>query len=242
MKKTRILWSGLTGRVGVAAIEAAALRSDVEIVAGICRRNKRPNEAVLCRLYTYEELTVLSAVNVGGIQEDFDVIVDFSHGDNSWFVAELATKVRKPLVSGTAGLTNRNMATLYDLAQIVPVFRGGNFWFEVKHFIDDVVEYARKCDEHELLLVETFYEGKELPSETSKVIQQKVYQATGKLVQVDSRCQYEASSLVCDWCLADLHCRMSGFRDLADNVLSIARRMQRLRATGRLYVLNDLIS
>ena len=62
----RILWSGITGRVGKLAIEALKDNDDVLIVAGVCRND--------CNYYNYDQLD--------DIKEEYDVIVDFSHSDS----------------------------------------------------------------------------------------------------------------------------------------------------------------
>ena len=65
MVKTKILWSGITGRTGVQAEIASKTCERAEIVAGICRSDEK--------YYNYNQLEE--------INEDFDVIVDFSHKD-----------------------------------------------------------------------------------------------------------------------------------------------------------------
>ena len=127
-EKTKILWSGITGRTGVCALELAKQSNSVEIVAGICRSNPS--------YYHYNELD--------NIKEDFDVIVDFSHKDSFNEMLKFALKAKKPIIVGTAGLTEKQIKDMEEAANIIPVFRGGNFRFEVKEFIDDVVEYSKK--------------------------------------------------------------------------------------------------
>lgn len=64
------------------------------------------------------------------------MIVDFSHKDSFDKILEFALKVKKPIIIGTAGLTEVQMKLFEDASNIIPVFRGGNFRFEVKKFID----------------------------------------------------------------------------------------------------------
>ncbi|MBR3889454.1 hypothetical protein IKJ53_02970, partial [bacterium] len=169
MEKVKILWSGITGRTGKEALEIAKNHSMVEIVAGICRNN---NE-----YYNYDELEE--------IKEDFDIIIDFSHKDSFDKVLNYAIKKNKPLIIGTAGLTDEQMKAFDDASSIIPIFRGGNFRFDVKKFIDDVVEYAKKSDEN-IELIETHYKTKKVPSETAKVVAKRVLDETGKKVDIKS--------------------------------------------------------
>lgn len=106
MKKTKILYSGITGRTGREAQKIAKSSDLVEIVAGICRRNSN--------YYNYDELD--------NITEDFDVIVDFSHKDSFDKILNYALKLKKPIIIGTSGLTCEQIKTLEEASNIIPVF------------------------------------------------------------------------------------------------------------------------
>lgn len=216
----RILWSGITGRVGKLAIEALKDNDDVLIVAGVCRND--------CNYYNYDQLD--------DIKEEYDVIVDFSHSDSFDRVLNYALKVRKPLIIGTGRLSDKQVAAYEEAAKIIPIFKGGNFQFEVKKFIDDVLEYAKVNDD--ILLVETHYKTKNIPSETAKRIFERVFNETGKTVNIESYLEYD--ELINDYKVADLHCRVVGFEQLAKDVLKIAEIMKEKKPNG-VYTLDNLI-
>ena len=222
MEKVKILWSGITGRTGREALEVAKVSDSVEIVAGICRSDNN--------FYHYGELD--------NITEDFDVIVDFSHKDSFDKILEFALRVKKPIIIGTAGLTDEQMKAFENASNIIPIFRGGNFRFEVKKFIDDVVEYAKKCAKENIELVEIHYKTKKVPSETAKVVAKRVLEETGKKVAIKSFLEYE--ELINDWKVADLHCRVIGFKELAEDVLKIAVMMKDKKPSG-IYDLDRLL-
>ena len=213
MRKTRILWSGITGRTAVCALKGSASCDCAEIVAGICRSDSK--------YYNYDELD--------NIKEDFDVIVDFSHKDSFDKVLAFAMKIKKPLIIGTARLSERQIKSFEDASNIIPVFRGGNFQFKVKTFIDDVVDYAKTCDK-EIKLVETHYKTKKIPSETAKVIAKRVLAETGKEVKIESFLEYD--ELINDYKMDNLHCRVCGFEQLGKDVLKIARMMADKKPAG----------
>lgn len=214
MEKVRILWSGITGRTGKEALKIDELNDQVEIVAGICRSNSN--------FYNYDELD--------SIKEDFDVIIDFSHKDSFDKILEFALKMNKPIIIGTAGLTNEQTKAFEDASYIIPVFRGGNFRFDVKTFIDDVVKYAKNCEEEKIELIETHYKTKKVPSETAKVIAKRVLDETGKKVDIKSFLEYD--EIINDWKIADLNCRVIGFKELAKDVLNIAIMMKDKQPNG----------
>ena len=214
MSKVKILWSGITGRTGKEALKLSEESDLVEIVAGICRSDNN--------FYNYNQLD--------NISEDFDVIVDFSHKDSFNKVLAFALKVKKPLIIGTAGLTDEQIKSFEDASKIIPIFRGGNFRFDVKSFIDNVVEYAKTCKDDNIELVETHYKTKKVPSETAKVIAKRVLNETGKNVEIKSFLEYD--ELINDWQVSNLHCRVVGFKELARDVLNIAIMMKNKKPNG----------
>ena len=214
MNKVKILWSGITGRTGKEAVEIAKSNELVEIVAGVCRNNQN--------FYNYDELD--------NITEDFDIIIDFSHKDSFDKILNYALKVKKPIIIGTAGLSEEQMKSFEEAANIIPVFRGGNFRFDVKNFIDSVVEYAKICKEQNIELIETHYKTKKVPSETAKVIAKRVLDETDKTIEIKSFLEYD--ELINDWQVSDLHCRVIGFKELARDVLKIALMMKNKKPSG----------
>lgn len=222
MEKVKILWSGITGRTGREAIELAKDSDTVEIVAGLSRNNES--------YYNYDE--------IDKIKEDFDIIVEFSHKDSFDKVLDFALKVKKPIIIGTAGLTEEQMKRFEEASNIIPVFRGGNFRFDVKTFIDEVVEYAKKSEKESFDLIETHWKTKKVPSETAKVVAKRVLEETGKQVNIKSFLEYD--ELINDWKIDDLHCRVIGFKELAENVLEIARMMKEKTPSG-VYDLDRLL-
>lgn len=213
MNKVKILWSGITGRTGKEALKVIENNDLAEIVAGICRSDSN--------YYNYEQLN--------DIKEEFNVIVDFSHKDSFDKILNYAIKMNKPLIIGTAGLTEEQIKAFEEASNIIPIFRGGNFRFEVKSFIDAVVEYAKTCNDN-IELIETHYKTKKVPSETAKVVAKRVLDETGKKVEIKSFLEYD--ELINDWKVADLHCRVFGFKELAEDVIKIAIMMKDKKPNG----------
>lgn len=251
METTRILWSGLTGRTGREAIREQANVNGLEIAGGLTRKltgamDVRLNgtENIQWYLYDWLKSPLTMAKN---IPNDFDVVVDFSNSSVFEQVVELAVHMNVPLISGTSGLDDRQMAMLYDTTNHIPVFRGGNFRFKVKKFIDEAVVVAANTH-GSITLFENFYEGKSLPSETSKVVRRRILEATGKTIAVDSRSELPKENLPCDWRLDlgtelrnSLHCHTVGFDELAHDVLEIAKVMtHKPIQKGKFYDLDSI--
>lgn len=219
--KVKILWSGITGRTGTSALKSSQTCEYANIVAGICRNNTN--------FYNYDELD--------NIKEDFDVIVDFSHKDSLDKVLRFALKVKKPLIVGTAKLSEEQIKSIEEAAKVIPIFRGGNFQFKIKRFIDDVVEYAKTCS-GDVKLIETYYKNKTLPSETSKVIANRVLNEAGKKLKIETFLEYD--EIIIDLRVAHIHCQTYGFEQLGKDVLKIASMMISKDANG-VYDLDRLV-
>lgn len=244
METKKILWSGLQGRTGREAWAIAGQMNDVQIVAGVTRALTGAMDFDLrvdgcVQWYTYDEL---KGDFFAEHQRDFDVIVDFSHEEQFDTILRFAMRTHVPLISGTSGLSEQQLVRLGNAAKRIPVFRGGNFRFKVKEFIDKALELVTLND-GDCVLNEKFYAGKSLPSETSKVIRRKIYEATGKRIDVFSSTPYTSESLICEWVFdtdtIGISCKTTGFGELAHDVLRIAKVMT-TKTPGEVYYLDDI--
>lgn len=249
---TRILWSGLSGRTGQEAMKQVAKVDGVEIVAGMKRFSVFGEDDHWLRDENFKNVQWLdfnsrlygSRVDYGLIrlakQSKANVLVDFSHYAVFERVLDLAIRMNIPLVVGTSGLSNRQMAMLYSATDRIPVFRGGNFRFKVKDFIDEAVKLAMATPGN-LTLYENFYEGKSLPSKTSRVMQKRIQNATDRTIEVQSSATLDKTDLPCDWRIGDLHCHTVGFDELAHDVLEIAKVMAKKPVRpGKFYDLDEI--
>lgn len=245
METTRILWSGLTGRTGREAIRIMRERDDVKIVSGICRMKMSGIAAINdlslegIKWFQYRDLSF--SFGTFANFRDIDVIVDFSRPEHLAEMVTLAVMLDKPLVVGTSISNVLQLMELEHYASAIPIFRGGSFRFKVKKFIDEAVELAMATPGN-LTLYENFYEGKSLPSETSKVMRKRVQDATGKIIGVHSSATLDKTNLPCDWRIGDLHCRTVGFGELAHDVLEIAKVMAKkpVKKNGTFYDLDEI--
>lgn len=212
MTKVKVLWSGITGKTGKEAVKVAKGNEQIEIVAGICRSNSM--------YYSYDELD--------NIKQDFDVMIDFSHKDS--FDKILSFAIKKTLIIGTAGLTAEQTNAFKNAANVIPIFRGGNFRFEVKKIIDEAVEQAKTCG-NEITLIETHYETVPLPSQTAKVIAKRILDETGKQILIQSASQSEENTN--NWRVGNIQYKCNAYDEkLARDILNIAIMMKDKKANG----------
>lgn len=267
MKTTKILWSGLTGKTGLEALKQQVNVEGVEISGGMSRKPMsdgryrnlglrddtfKLSDELADHLQWYDYAWLSEVDKRLPHPRGYDVLVDFSHPDVFEQVLDIAAVQGKPLVSGTSGLSKRQMAELLDTTKLIPIFRGGNFRFKVKHFIDEAVKMADGAP-GKFVLIEHFYKGKELPSETSKVVQRRVAEVTDKEVEIRSYDDLDCQDLPCSWkfqvhsrTLPDViysqtYCYTIGFDELAHDVLEIAKVMAHKPVRpGKFYDLDEI--
>lgn len=221
MDSLKILWSGVTRRTAKQVSEYIKMDSRFIISAGISRTNQE--------YYNYDELD--------SITEEFDVIIDFSHKDNFKKILDFAIKKNKPLIIGTSNLSGYDEKELESSSYIIPIFRGGNFRFGVKKFIDEVLEYAKTHDE--VKLIETHYITMHLPSQTAQVIKERVLKETNKNIIIESN--YQDQENTNEWRVGDLCYRCPVYdENLAKDILNIGLLMKNKKANG-IYDLDRLL-
>lgn len=191
MGTIRILLSGITGRTGQAIMQQLPKVPGMEVTVGLSHQNMREIRNVASEKFKgvkwYQYFWLSETQVKKPSYKDFDIIVDCSHSDRFEQILDFAAATGKPLVSITSGLSDLQMEMLQDATGIIPIFRDGNCRFKVKIFIDEVVKLARRHQYNGGFdLYENFYHGKKLPSETSKVLQRKLLNVTGRTVKVHS--------------------------------------------------------
>lgn len=209
MENIKILFSGITGRTGIEVQNLAQKVNNVKIVAGICN-TKRDG------FYTYNQLDT--------INKDFDIIIDFSNHKVFDKILDFAIKSNKPLISGTSGITEKQLKSLKNASNKIAIFRGGNFRFEIEDFINAVVDYAKTHEQIDL--VETHYKKNSIPTETSMTVKERVLKETGKKVNIISHLYYD--DFVYDWQVESIHASvgLDGFKTLAKHLFKIAELMK----------------
>lgn len=233
---TKVIWSGLSGELGGAAQEAVQLMDDVEIVAGLSRSltgamDVNLNPGYCCTWYRYEDV---QNDLFAGAHRDCNVLVDFSDAENFDTVLMYAIRAQVALVIGTSQLSVMQLSRLQNAAQRIPVFYGGNFRFKVKRFMDEALAYAKEHPNEDLTLVEKFYEGKRLPSDTFVAVSQQIKDELGISIGLRTSATLPRENRACDWSFGNAHCHTEGFLELAHDVLRIAKIMTK-KPAGEIY-------
>lgn len=131
---TRIIMNGCNGRMGQAITALVAERSDVEIVCGVDTYTGIKNE--------YPVYTEISQV-----QEQADVIVDFSNPSSLDNLLSYAKSKKLPVVIATTGLSAAQKESLEKASKEIPVFFSANMSLGVNLLIDLAAKAARILEE-----------------------------------------------------------------------------------------------
>lgn len=233
MKTTRILWSGLTGKVGRAALKASRERDDIKIVSGVCRTRMNDIAAINdvsfkgVKWFRYNDLDFSKLWQF----RDIDVIVDFSHPEHYGEMVTLAVMLNKPLVFGTSGLDAMQLMELEHYCYAVPIFYDPDCRFRLRAFIGRAAKFAQ--NHGDLCLDEKLYVGKGAPDQVSKLIAKRVHRETEKSIKVSSSELFRHDTKLCEWVMSGsdalgphkIRYKMREFSDLACDVLGIAKVM-----------------
>lgn len=242
MEPVKILWSGLTGRVGRLAMELSRNRSDVEIVAGLSRQDRNMQPCFYTSIFSsvhwhqYDEIRDKPYDNFGA-----DVIVDFSNTAALEDVCELATHTHTPLVIGTSDSLKHHQKYLEVATAYAPIFHDDLLQIKAKSFVDECVGAIERGKIRDFTLYTDFYSGKQLRSRTSTAILKRLKKAAGQGIELHSMTIFPQGSPITGWKFGDITCETTGLDELVSDIFEIAKVMARKPiANGKVYTIDDL--
>lgn len=178
MKETRILFSGIAGRMGKATRAAAQGSTEYKIVAG------------LDVVPTVDTIPVFQSTD--DINVEIDAIIDFSHHSATQKLLEFAVEKNIPVVICTTGHTEEETAMMKAAAEKIPVFFSRN----MSVGINLVIELAKRAaailgEDFDIEIIEKHHNKKlDAPSGTALMIAD----AIADTVEYDAEYTYERQS------------------------------------------------
>ena len=178
MKETKILFSGILGRMGKATRAAAANSEEYKIVAGIDIAPAADTVPIFADPFD---------VNI-----EVDAIIEFSHHTATPRLLEYAISKNLPVVICTTGHTEEETALIREAAKKIPVFYSRN----MSVGINLLIELAKKAasilgDGYDIEIVEKHHNKKlDAPSGTALMIAD----AVAETVPFDAEYTYERQS------------------------------------------------
>lgn len=123
---TRIAVVGVTGRMGLCLIKAAALAEKAELSAAV----SRPDSLAIGK--DAGELAGIGAVgvkvvdNLASVADRFDVLIDFTRPDASMEYVDICRQAGKKIVIGTTGYNDAQKALIAEAAKEVSIVLAPN--------------------------------------------------------------------------------------------------------------------
>ncbi|MDK1286117.1 4-hydroxy-tetrahydrodipicolinate reductase [Pseudoalteromonas umbrosa] len=177
---TKIGVFGANGRMGQALIEAVEIEKEVELAGAFVRESSQ---------YLNTQVKALQPVHTSALQfsdessEDLqaDVLIDFTLPEGMLSHLKVAVSKQIPMVIGTTGLSDQEMAHLQEASKHIPIVFARNFSVGVNLLLNLVQTAATKlADEMDIEIFEAHHRNKiDAPSGTALAIGEAIAEAKG---------------------------------------------------------------
>ena len=159
--------TGATGRMGQTVRDLAQDRG-IEVALAV---NRDASGA---------DVEPAAAFADGLAAQDPDVVVDFTGPDSAVEYVETAAAAGVPVVTGTTGFDEDQLAALEAAGEQVPVLLGANFARGIQALLGAVERAVEALPEYDVELTETHHNGKrDAPSGTADVILSEIEATRG---------------------------------------------------------------
>lgn len=153
----RVIISGYSGSMGKVLTKCVNEDSELEIVCGVSR------DEIDVPFKTYNKMSE--------VEENADVIIDFSHHSTIDDVLGYATKTKTPLVIATTGFNEEELNRIEDASKIIPIFHSSNMSLGVNVLVKLVKEAAKALNGFDIEIIEKHHNKKlDSPSGTAVMI------------------------------------------------------------------------
>ncbi len=162
----KVMISGINGAMGRNVLEVINEDKDTTYVCGFDKdENKEEN------IYN----------NFDNINEDIDVVIDFSHFSVVNDLISFCKKKNIPLVCATTGLDEEILNNLHDASKDIPIFQTGNFSYGI-NVLEKLVETAAKLlGDFDAEVIEKHHNKKvDAPSGTAYMLAEKIKENSPK--------------------------------------------------------------
>lgn len=154
----KILLNGATGKMGNELIKYIEKQENLKIVSGI---GENINKIFNFPIYK----------NANEINENIDVIIDFSKPQATMNTLEYAIEKNIPMVIATTGLSNEQLDKIKKASLKIPIFISANMSLNINLMAKIVKEIAKVLQNAEIEIVETHHNRKiDAPSGTALLL------------------------------------------------------------------------
>ena len=154
----KVIINGYSGAMGKVLTKCVMEDNELELV---CASSKDSLDGVPFKTYS----------KMMDIEENADVIIDFSHHSAIDDVLAYATKTKTPLVIATTGFNDEELEKIQDASTIIPIFHSSNMSLGVNVLVKLVKEAAKALNGFDIEIIEKHHNKKlDSPSGTAVMI------------------------------------------------------------------------
>lgn len=144
-----------TGRMGKEIINAVEKQNDLKIVCGFDREK---SEDGVFKVYN----------KIEDIEQDIDVIIDFSVPVATFEILKYAIKNHIPTVIATTGFNEEELKEIENISKEIPIFKSSNMSLEINLMVSLVQKVAEVLNESDIEIIEAHHNKKiDSPSGTA---------------------------------------------------------------------------
>jgi 4-hydroxy-tetrahydrodipicolinate reductase len=123
----RIALVGVSGRMGLCLIKAAALAEHVELTVAVSRLESLAIGKDAGELAGISTIGLPVGTDLMAVIDQFDVLIDFTRPDASMAYIEICRQAGKKVVIGTTGYSEAQKATIAEAAKNIAIVIAPNF-------------------------------------------------------------------------------------------------------------------
>lgn len=165
----KIIVNGCNGKMGSVLTKCILSEDNLELVCGVS-----PDDKINVKYKTYQKMNY--------INENADVIIDFSHHSTLDDVLSFALKTKTPLVIATTGYNQDELNKIYDASKKIPIFHSSNMSLGVNVLVKLVKEAANMLDGFDIEIIEKHHNKKvDAPSGTAVMIANSIKEILPKI-------------------------------------------------------------
>lgn len=168
----RVIINGYSGSMGKVLTKCVNEDSELQLVCGVSR------DELDAPFKTYHKMSE--------VEENADIIIDFSNHCAIYDVLDYATKTKTPLVIATTGFNDEELGAIEKASAIIPIFHSSNMSLGVNVLVKLVKDASKALNGFDIEIIEKHHNKKlDSPSGTAVMIANGI-----KEVLPDSECIY----------------------------------------------------
>lgn len=161
---------GASGKMGLEITKCAQQISNFELTLAVTKTVEK--------IKNFSQQDKLQNIS----KYDFDVAIDFTTQASMAEILKEFKKIKKPLISGTTGLTPNDLNQLEELGKSTPVLWSPNFSIGIG-FLRQCIKRSAILSDFQFQISETHHVNKkDAPSGTAKILRDDIEKLTGRKI------------------------------------------------------------